>query len=521
MVKKALTVLAIIVVMFADSCKKDSDVPPDPPDTNISGEVVSVEQSTVVISGTAPTDAKEVGVCWDTVSNPTIEKNHLAGKPVNGKFSITISRLLSNKQFYARIYAADNNGVYIYSTDLPFKTKVLLNAGTSAATSLGLHDAVLNGYAYLTEGVPLAWWFEYGETISYGSTTPEQTITGTGKKYLSFPISGLNWHQAYHFKLMVRIKGETFPCADLSFVTLGNQPAIGNIIIDNEELDHTILKATINPNLITTTVVFEWGKTTAYGHSVTLNPINGSTGIEVSTEIAVEQAQEYHFRVKAENVIGVTYGTDTSSISLAVIDAAGNKFHACKIGDQYWLTANWRTLNYNNGDPIPNITDPVAWGEQIQGALCFYNNDPANFAVYGPLYNWYVISDPRGICPPGWHVPTWDELYTLYVFLDEGSGGGNLKEAGLEHWYPVNAYGTNSTGFTALPGGCRGQSTAEPTPEEKGAFHVLHEIAYFWTSDSGPSGDAWMAFIMGNNGGLWIAQSGYKYYGNSLRVIKD
>lgn len=516
-------VLVIMMIVCAESCKKDPIVTPDPINTEITGEVISVEQTTAVVNGTVSPDAKQVGVCWDTVSNPTVEKNQMAANPINGKFAVTISRLLPNKEYYARIYSV-KNGTYIYSVNLPFETKPKdLAVCVQPATSIGLHEAVLNGLLVIPYETTFAYWFEWGETVSYGNKTPEQTLTKIGSNNVNSAVTGLDWHKVYHFRLGITANNQTLYSDDAQFSTLGDQPTIeGSMIIDNEQLDKIILTSRINPNSITTTVVFEWGKTD-YNRSITLNPINGSTGIEVSTEITVERAQEYHFRVKAENAIGTTYSSDTSSVSLAVIDADGNKFHACKIGNQYWLTANWRMLKYNNGDPIPNITDPVAWGEQTQGALCFYDNDPANFAVYGPLYNWYVISDPRGICPPGWHVPTWNDLDTLYEFVyKEGGHGGSLKEAGLEHWYPVNAYGTNSTGFTALPGGGRGNSMANPTPEEKGTFMGLHTVSYFWSSDSYPDpACAYQAFMMGSNGGLFIAQSGRKYYGESLRLIKD
>ncbi len=517
-------VLAIMMVICAVSCKKDPIIPPDPPpNTEISGEVNSVEQTIAVINGVVPLDAKQVGVCWDTISSPTVEKNQMAASPTNGKFSITISRLLPDKEYYARVYS-NENGTYNYSANLPFKTKpASITVRTQPASSIGLHEAVLNGWLYIPEEKSITYWFEWGETTAYGNKTSEQTLTNAKSGSVNCVITGLDWHKVYHFRLGITADDKIQYGKDAQFLTLGDQPTIeGPMIIDNEQLGKITLSSIINPNLITTTVVFEWGKTTTYDHSITLDPITGSTGIEVSTEITVEQTQEYHFRVKAENVIGVTYGSDTSSMSLATIDADGNKYHACKIGNQIWLTTNWRVLKYNNGDPIPNITDPVAWGEQTTGALCFYNNDPANFAVYGPLYNWYVISDPRGICPPGWHVPSYDEWLALYNYLGGSGVGGKLKEAGFEHWYPENAFGTNSTGFTALPGGSRAAYKENPNPEEKGVFMGLHEITYFWTSESCPDpNSAWVIFIMGNNGGLWIYGGSYKYYGESLRLIKD
>jgi len=516
---KKLYYLAILALLFA-SCDKDGSSPVAPGE--ISGKIVATYPDSVIINGIVPTTATEVGICWDTVGSPTVSFDHLTVKPsVDGKITATIHNLLPGQKYYVKIYANDN-GEIRYSETVPFETKPQW-VNTGVASNIGLHQAMLNGTIDpIVSGVETTYWFEWGETSSYGNKTPEQTIGRLkSSTAVNAVINNLDWHKTYHFCLFVKTNGQIVPGRNCSFLTLGNIPTIGEVTINNDNLDKMIVKAMVNPNLISTSVVIEWGETNSYNHATTSQTVEGGKAIQVSFEIPVpERALEYHFRVKTENALGVVYTEDTISISLALIDQYGNKFYACKIGGQYWLTANWKTLSYNNGDLIPNVTDPVSWGEQVNGALCFYDNDQANYEVYGPLYNWYTIADPRGICPPGWHVPNYDEWYTLHNFLGQGTGG--LKEAGLEHWFPVNAYGTNATGFTALPGGSRAQTTANPTPQEKGEFVGLHECTYFWTTDEVPGNpEAWNIYIEGDNGGLWIYGSGYKYYGQSIRLIKD
>jgi len=501
----------VALVMLFTACAKDDSSPPV--SGEVSGEVTTIEQNSAVISGTIPANAKSCGVCWDTVSDPTVASSHLAAEPQNGKFTTTITGLLPNRQYYAKVYAVDSKDKYLYSASLSLKTKQQL-VNTITASGVGLHEATLNGYVSAIGGT---YWFEWGETATYGQKTPEQAVTG---KDLHALINGLDWHKAYYYRLAVKVNGQMLYGGNGGFTTLGNKPSVGNVNIDNDNLDKMIVKAMVNPNLISTSVVIEWGETNSYNHATTFQTVDGGKAVQVLFDIPVpERALEYHFRVKTENALGVVYTEDTVSISLALIDQYGNKFHACKIGTQYWLTANWKTLSYNNGDLIPNVTDPISWGEQTTGALCFYDNDQANYEVYGPLYNWYTIADSRGICPPGWHVPSYYEWYQLYNFLGQGTGG--LKEAGLEHWYPVNAYGTNATGFTALPGGFRAQTTADPTPQEKGEFGGIHEYGTFWTTTETPNMTAVDIYMEGSNGGLWLYGSGYKYYGESIRLIKN
>ena len=123
--------------------------------------------------------------------------------------------------------------------------------------------------------------------------------------------------------------------------------------------------------------------------------------------------------------------------------------------NQVWMTRNLDVSAYRNGDPIPQVTSSILWRTLTTGAYCYYNFDSANYgAVYGKLYNWYAVIDPRGLAPVGWHVPASAEWTQLANCLG-GTWvcGGSLKEAGTNHWAEPNTGATNSSGFTALPGG--------------------------------------------------------------------
>src|ERR1035437_9378616 len=76
---------------------------------------------------------------------------------------------------------------------------------------------------------------------------------------------------------------------------------------------------------------------------------------------------------------------------------------------QIWMLKNLEVTTYRNGDPIPQVTNRGAWDRLSTGAWCYYNNDPAMGAIYGKLYNWYAVNDPRGLAPAGWHIPS-DEI---------------------------------------------------------------------------------------------------------------
>jgi uncharacterized protein (TIGR02145 family) len=167
----------------------------------------------------------------------------------------------------------------------------------------------------------------------------------------------------------------------------------------------------------------------------------------------------YYVRAYATNSIGTAYGSEISfkSNELTVTDIDGNVYHTVTIGTKVWMVENLKTTKYRNGDLISNVTDNENWTTLTSGAYCWYNNDASTYkATYGALYNWYAVADIRNIAPTGWHVATYDEWTNMTYYLGGTSiAGDKLKETGTFHWPNPNAGATNSTGFTALPGGYR------------------------------------------------------------------
>lgn len=171
--------------------------------------------------------------------------------------------------------------------------------------------------------------------------------------------------------------------------------------------------------------------------------------------------------------------------SLSIMDIDGNKYLPIKIGNQIWLNENLKTKHYNNGEPIPLVTDDNEWKGLTNGAYCFYNNLDTNFNTYGCIYNFYAVIDSRNLCPSGWHVPTDDDLSELVTFVGGISGGGKLKEAGFVHWETPNDGADNSTGFSLLPSGSRDGSN--------GICMDINKIGAFWSSTEFQGG-GWFMF---------------------------
>ena len=100
-----------------------------------------------------------------------------------------------------------------------------------------------------------------------------------------------------------------------------------------------------------------------------------------------------------------------------VKDIDGNSYKTVKIGEQIWMAENLKVNRYRNGDKIPTGYTRKDWYELKTGAYTFNDDNPANFGIYGNLYNWYAVDDHRGLSPEGWHIPTDDEWRKLEQYL--------------------------------------------------------------------------------------------------------
>jgi uncharacterized protein (TIGR02145 family) len=179
----------------------------------------------------------------------------------------------------------------------------------------------------------------------------------------------------------------------------------------------------------------------------------------------------YYVRSYAKNSNGVvvygdevSFGTGTLIPGIrcpgtpSVTDIDGNLYHTVQIGTQCWTQSNLKVSRYRNGDSIPTGLSNSAWENTTAGAYAIYDNNPVNDGLYGKLYNLYAAMDTRGLCPTGWHVPTDGGWTTLETFL----GGSSVAGVALKStatlptpggWNNPSYVATNSSGFTALPGG--------------------------------------------------------------------
>lgn len=207
-----------------------------------------------------------------------------------------------------------------------------------------------------------------------------------------------------------------------------------------------------------------------------------------------------------------TNNNTTNNNNPTVTDIDSNVYQTVVIGTQTWMVSNLKTTRYRDGSGIQNVPDASAWENLTTGALCEYDNDPANNTAYGKLYNWYAVNTGL-LAPQGWHVPTDAEWTVLENYLgNDNLTGGKLKEKDTLHWWPPNTGATNETGFTALPGGERFST---------GSYYNIRYNGYWWTSSTGTDPGYGYYRSMDFNLSTVIRSDDYKTGGLSVRCIKD
>lgn len=245
-----------------------------------------------------------------------------------------------------------------------------------------------------------------------------------------------------------------------------------------------------------------------------------------SLTLTDENGNKYEVKVDTNGSLLVEPILGQPCPEIPTVTYEGQTYNTVLIGDQCWLRDN-----LNVGTKINSQSGEYQQTDNGMIEKYCYNNDEANCAIYGGLYEWpeamqYLTTEgAQGICPAGWHIPTDNEWKILEGTVDSQYGvgdlewdqtgwrgydaGGNLKEVGTTHWNSPNTGATNASGFTGLPGGGYG-----------GYFDGVGGSGYCWTSSEYDYECAWYRSLiyLSPEVGRYIYG---KAFGFSVRCLKD
>jgi uncharacterized protein (TIGR02145 family) len=185
----------------------------------------------------------------------------------------------------------------------------------------------------------------------------------------------------------------------------------------------------------------------------------------------------------------------------------GKVYKTVTIGSQVWMAKNLAYLPSVVGPDTYSHTEPYYYVYGYNGTFVAAAKGTTNYQTYGVLYNWPAALTA---CPDGWHLPSVAEWTQLTDYLGGTSvAGGKMKETGTAHWDSPNTGATNSSGFTALPGGCRFFD---------GSFWYIGDVGFWWSSTQLHTDTAWTSDLSY----LFSSRGSYsKGHGFSVRCVRN
>jgi len=189
-------------------------------------------------------------------------------------------------------------------------------------------------------------------------------------------------------------------------------------------------------------------------------------GVGYQSTATLETGSGYWVKAKSDGLIVFNNVPPADSCKSKAFIYEGKLYHTVLLGTQCWMAENLDVGVMI--DSLQNGTD-----NDTTEKYCYYN-DPLNCVLYGGLYLWneamqYTTTPgTQGICPTGWHIPTYAEFQTLRNTVS--NDGNALKALGQGSG---DGAGTNTSGFSSLFTGFRHYHRY---------FSGLEGFATFWSS---------------------------------------
>jgi uncharacterized protein (TIGR02145 family) len=439
-----------------------------------------------------------------------------------------------------RITAAGT--VSVTSTGVPY-------TGATGAVNLGAYDLTVNGLRIGLGGGAVSGNTALGGSALNANTTGNYNTavgassllnstgssnTAVGTEALKTNISGIG-NTALGFGADVSVNNLTYATA-IGYnakVQNSNTIQLGSTSLTNVKTSGTLTAGTVTyPNTLGTAnqVLSNTGSGTLTWTTIDAGTLSGTTlkstitgsslttvgtitsGVWSGTAVAIAKGGTGLTSAGNNGQVLTSTGSGTLTWTTPTTPTVAVFLPTIVIGTQQWMEKNLDVMTYRNGDVIPQVTDATEWAGLTTGAWCWYSNSADNGAIYGKLYNWYAVNDPRGLAPQGWHIPTDEEWTTLKSLLGgELVAGGKMKTTGTTRWTTPNTSATNESGFAGLPGGIRNVN---------GTFVDVGVSGYWWSASEFSSTDAWGRYLFNFSGRL-LENILNKKNGFSVRCLRD
>jgi hypothetical protein len=213
-------------------------------------------------------------------------------------------------------------GILVLAFGASFASAEVGELRATEATEIEPHTASLNGY-YVAFGQPeVHYYFEWGETVDYGHTTPSPPGISGPEGIIFFPpvpVSGLSGGATYHFRLVAGDADNTAYSPDSTFTT----PSAMNNLVAEPPTGITDHSAELHGSYIgdgTSEVhyFYEWGPSTTYGNKTpappgtAVPPTSEKVELDPASISGLERGGTYHFRLVATDAEGTNVSPDVT-----------------------------------------------------------------------------------------------------------------------------------------------------------------------------------------------------------------
>lgn len=301
------------------------------------------------------------GVCWNTLTNPTLAGSYMVSGADTGSYSCAIAGLSSGRVYYARAFAINDNGTF-YGNQITFYTLGKPAVTTAAVMDIAQTTALCGGEVTYSGGYGVTARGVCWSTSANPTIASAHTSDGTGTGSFSSSISGLTANTNYYVRAYATNSAGTAYGNQINFTTSQNitLPTVTTTAASSITQNSAISggNASNDGGAAVTARGVCWSNsqypTTADNHT---NDGTG-TGSFTSAIAGLTAATTYYVRAYAANSVGTSYG---NQISFSTYDGTVIMEVTNPVTGKIWMDRNLGATR-----AATSSTDALAYGDLYQ-----------------------------------------------------------------------------------------------------------------------------------------------------------